>query len=159
VPASLACPLRGSCKSGVRGHRLRPARRRRRGVGREHGLDHPRHGRSAPAPSVLRYALRSLLERDSPLRIPPAALPGSLRFLASFAAHSTQRRWLAGVQSYAEISAQALDAYGQLAEAGVSAPVTEAPVYLTFGHPEQAAPVQHELDVLPTTGRATRSAN
>jgi len=105
-----------------------------------------------PEPAVLRFALRSLLERDSPLRIAPAALPGSLRFFASFAVHSTQRRWLAGVRSYAEISAQALDAYDQLAEAGVSAPVTEAPVYLAFGRPEQAAPVRHELDVLTDHG-------
>jgi D-amino-acid dehydrogenase len=65
---------------------------------------------------------------------------------------STPRRWLADVRSYAEITAQALDAYDQLAEAGVSAPVTEAPVYLAFGRPEQAAPARHELDVLTDHG-------
>jgi D-amino-acid dehydrogenase len=105
-----------------------------------------------PEPAVLRYALRSVLERDSPLRIPPTALPRELRFLAAFAAHCTQRQWLAGAASFAGISAQAQDAYDQLGKAGVSATVHEAPLFLAFEHPDQAAPVRHELEVLTQHG-------
>jgi D-amino-acid dehydrogenase len=105
-----------------------------------------------PEPAVLRYALRSLLERDSPLRIPPTALPRALRFLAAFATHCTQRQWLAGAASFTEIGAQAQDAYDQLAKAGVTATVSEAPLFLAFEHSEQAAPVRHELEVLTDHG-------
>ena len=47
-----------------------------------------------PEPGVLRYALRSVVQRDSPLRIAPAALPGIATFLASFARCCTEPRWL-----------------------------------------------------------------
>jgi D-amino-acid dehydrogenase len=103
-------------------------------------------------PAVLRYALRSLLERDSPLRIPPMALPGELGFLAAFATHCTQRQWLAGAASFAGISAQAQDAYDQLGKAGVNAAVREAPLFMAFAHPDQAAPVRRELEVLTDHG-------
>ena len=51
-----------------------------------------------PEPGVIGYALRSLLRRDSPLRVAPAALPATARFLVPFAMNCTHLgcpvRWL-----------------------------------------------------------------
>jgi D-amino-acid dehydrogenase len=104
-----------------------------------------------PEPSVLRYGLASLPRRDSPLRIPPADLPVTWRFLAAFAAHCTTRRWLAGVSRFAPISALALPAYDRLAEAGLGG-LTEAPVLAAFHRPEKARPMLHELGEIARIG-------
>ena len=72
-------------------------------------------------PGVLGYALRSLVRRDSPLRVTPAALPGNARFLASFALNCTQARWSRGVESLAGICALALSTYDLLERGGVRA--------------------------------------
>jgi D-amino-acid dehydrogenase len=42
-----------------------------------------------PEPGVVGYALRSLVRRDSPLRVTPAALPATARLLALFAMNCT----------------------------------------------------------------------
>src|SRR5699024_780822 len=46
-----------------------------------------------PEPSVLRYGLRSLLDRDAPLYVPAQFDPGMWAFLAEFARHCTTRSW------------------------------------------------------------------
>jgi D-amino-acid dehydrogenase len=106
-----------------------------------------------PEPAALRSALGSLLRPGSPLRIPPRSLPGTWRFLAAFAARSTTRRWLAGVASFAPISALALPAYDVLADGGVTGAVVEAPVVAAFGRPDQAAPLRHELQAIADSGQ------
>jgi D-amino-acid dehydrogenase len=106
-----------------------------------------------PEPAVLRSALGSLLRPGSPLRIPPRSLPGTWRFLAAFAAHSTTRRWLAGVASFAPISALALASYDVLAGGGVTGAVVEAPIVAAFDRPGQAAPLRHELQSIADSGQ------
>lgn len=44
-------------------------------------------------PSVLRYGLRSLLDRRAPLSIPASVDPGLWRFLLQFAGNCTWRSW------------------------------------------------------------------
>ena len=106
-----------------------------------------------PEPSVLRYGLVSLLRRDSPLRIPPAALPTTWRFLAAFAAHCTRRRWLAGLSGFAGLTALALSSYEKLAAAGAAETLEDAPVVAAFDRPEQAAALRHELRSVAATGQ------
>ncbi len=104
-------------------------------------------------PSVLRYGLASLVRRDSPLLIAPGALPATWRFLLAFAAHCTQRRWLAGVASYAELSGLAFASYQVLTQAGVTGTIEAAGVTAAFERPGQAAPLRRELLAVAAAGQ------
>jgi D-amino-acid dehydrogenase len=105
-----------------------------------------------PEPGVIGYALRSLARRDSPLRVAPTALPGTGRFLASFARNCTLARWTAGVAGLAGLCAQALDAYDVLEQGGVKAELSPAPIVMAFGDAASAAPVREELRILAGAG-------
>lgn len=101
-----------------------------------------------PEPAVLRYALRSLASRDSPLRVTPTALPVTARFLVSFALNCTEAKWQRGIAALAGICGLALDSYDLLTRAGVEAEVIAAPLVIAFGDRAEAAPVQHELQAI-----------
>ncbi len=105
-----------------------------------------------PEPSVLRYGLVSLLRPASPLRIAPAALPATWRFLTAFAAHCTRRQWLAGVAGYAGLNSLALSSYQALAEAGVAGRIENAAMVAAFDRPQQAGPLRHELQSVAAAG-------
>jgi D-amino-acid dehydrogenase len=105
-----------------------------------------------PEPSALRYGLASLLRPASPLRIPPGSIPATWRFLAGFAAHSTGRQWLAGVDGFAGLNALALSSYELLTEAGVADGPTDEAVVAAFDGPEQAGPLRHEVEAIAKAG-------
>ena len=107
-----------------------------------------------PEPGVIGYALRSVLRRDSPLRVTPSALPSTARFLASFAMNCTSARWKHGVESLVGISALALDAYDALERGGVRAELCPAAIVMAFGDAAEAVPVEHELQVIGAAGSA-----
>lgn len=107
-----------------------------------------------PEPGVVGYALRSLLRRDAPLRVTPAALPATARFLASFAMNCTPARWKRGVGSLAGICALALSSYDLLERSGVTAELWPSPIVMAFADPAEAAPVEHELRVIGEAGIA-----
>jgi D-amino-acid dehydrogenase len=96
-------------------------------------------------PGVLGYALRSILRRDSPLRLAPSALPANARFLSSFALNCTQAKWSRGVRNLAGLRALALPSYDRLERGGVTAQVRPAPILMAFTGAAEAAPVTHEL--------------
>jgi D-amino-acid dehydrogenase len=105
-----------------------------------------------PEPAALRYGLASLFRPASPLRITPAALPSTWRFLLDFAAHCTRRQWLAGISRFAALNAQALTAYRELAEAGVPDGGQDTTVTAAFDQPGDAAALRHELQAIAATG-------
>jgi D-amino-acid dehydrogenase len=105
-----------------------------------------------PEPGVLGYALRSLVRRDSPLRVVPSALPGTARFLVSFALCCTESRWRRGIGGLAEICALALSSYDLLKNGGVTAEVCPAPAVIAVGDAAEAAPVEHELKAIGEAG-------
>ena len=107
-----------------------------------------------PEPGVVGYALRSLVRRDSPLRVAPTALPATARFLASFAMHCTRARWTRGVRSLADICAVALSSYDLLERGGVTAELWPSPIVMAFGDAAEAVPVEHELRVIGEAGIA-----
>jgi len=107
-----------------------------------------------PEPGVIGYALRSLARRDSPLRVAPAALPATARFLASFARNCTRARWETGVASLAGLCAQALGAYDLLARGGVTAELCASPIVMAFADAAEARPVKHELQMIGEAGIA-----
>ncbi len=105
-----------------------------------------------PEPSALRYGVASLLRPASPLRIPPGSLPGTWRFLAGFAAHSTHRQWLAGVAGFAGLNALAVSSYELLTEAGVADGPKDEAVVAALERPEQAGPLRHEVLAIAAAG-------
>jgi D-amino-acid dehydrogenase len=105
-----------------------------------------------PEPGVVGYALRSLVRRDSPLRVTPAALPATARFLAPFAMNCTRARWERGVRSLAGLCALALSSYDRLERGGVTAELRPSAIVMAFGDAAEAAPVEHELRVISEAG-------
>src|SRR4051812_30741000 len=73
-----------------------------------------------PEPAVLRYGLRAVLSPRSPVYLPLRADATLARFLTGFVAHSTARRWRAGVAGYAPLYWRALGAFRRLAARGGS---------------------------------------
>jgi D-amino-acid dehydrogenase len=107
-----------------------------------------------PEPNVLSYALRSLVKRDSPLRVTPSALPVTAPFLAAFALNCTEARWKRGVADLAGICALALSSYELLSRGGVEGELSAAPLVMAFSDPAEAAPVEHELRAIGDAARA-----
>lgn len=107
-----------------------------------------------PEPSVLKYALRSLAQRDSPLRVAPAALPHTAAFFARFALSCSGRAWRRGVGDLARLGALAQESYDLLRKGGVSGELVAAPMLMTFDSPLEAAPVWHELHALAAAGQS-----
>jgi D-amino-acid dehydrogenase len=105
-----------------------------------------------PEPSVLRYAVASVLRPSSPLRIAPTALPTTGPFLAAFASHCTSRQWRAGVSGYAQLNALALESYEALADSAVMANIEDSAMITAFERPDQADSLRHELQAVADTG-------
>jgi D-amino-acid dehydrogenase len=101
-----------------------------------------------PEPGVLSYAVRSLVRRDSPLRVTPAALPVTARFLGAFALNCREARWERGVADLAGICSLALNSYDLLTRGGVEGELPAAPMVLAFSDRAEAAPVAHELQAV-----------
>jgi D-amino-acid dehydrogenase len=108
-----------------------------------------------PEPSVLASGIRSLVRRDSPLRIPARSLLGTAPFLFSFAMHCTTRRWSNGALAYNAISALAQSAYDRMSDEGVAAPLFDAPIVAAFAESREAAEFRHELEMLTLAGFPT----
>lgn len=83
-----------------------------------------------PHPAVLASGLRALFASSSPVYVPPSASPRLLAFLASFARHSTHRKWAAAMRDFAPMNLRALDAFERMAEGGVEATTYEADPFL-----------------------------
>lgn len=107
-----------------------------------------------PEPSVLRYGLRSLLDRSAPLYVPARPDPRLWSFLTRFAAHCTMRTWRRSMRAYLPVNAECLEAYDVLAASGVEAPMTEAPIMAAFQRKEQARGLLHELDLIRRSGQS-----
>ncbi|OEV02475.1 amino acid dehydrogenase [Streptomyces oceani] len=90
------------------------------------GMLNPAFTVPLPEPSVLRYGLRSLLDRSSPVSIPPAVDRQLWSFLLAFARNCTASQWLRAMGVFAELNRRCMEAYDQLATGGVSAPVKSA---------------------------------
>lgn len=104
-------------------------------------------------PSVVGYGLRSLLDPQAPLVVPPSPNPRLWGFLARFAAHSTWGSWGRAVRANLPLNAECLDAYDELTSNGVQAPTNAAPIVAGFESREQAAGLVHELERMREAGQ------
>lgn len=100
-----------------------------------------------PEPAVLRYGLKALLDPAAALSVPARLDPSLWAFLLRFARHCTPARWRRAVDALAAVNGAALDAYDELGRAGVTAPVTGAPIMAAFTHRDAARPLLRELAV------------
>ncbi|MFC4110224.1 NAD(P)/FAD-dependent oxidoreductase [Micromonospora zhanjiangensis] len=121
-----------------------------------------------PEPAVLRYGLRAVLSARSPVYLPLRADRDLWRFLLSFAAHSTARRWRRGMAAYVPLNERCLEAFDALAAGGVTALTKPAEPFLAcFAQERDSRGMLTELaqmrdagqDVTfrPVTGQEVRS--
>jgi D-amino-acid dehydrogenase len=107
-----------------------------------------------PEPAVLRYGLRAVLSPRSPVYLPLRADGTLLRFLASFARHSTPGQWRRGMAAYVPLNERALEAFDVLAAGGVSAPTHRATNFLAcFSREHQARGLLTELEQIRSAGQ------
>ncbi|HET6285446.1 MAG TPA: FAD-dependent oxidoreductase [Amycolatopsis sp.] len=104
-------------------------------------------------PGVLRYGLRTLLDRQAPLHVPPSPDPRLWSFLARFAANCTGRSWTRAVEANSPLNEECLEAFDVLTANGVDAPTTAAPITAAFENADQAAGLITELRHLGEAGQ------
>lgn len=109
-----------------------------------------------PEPAVLRYGVRSLLDRNAPLYVPVRIDVGLWSFLTRFAAHCNMRSWRAAMRGFIPVNSACLDAFDQLTEHGVDAPTVDAPIMAAFEKRAQADDLRRELDLIRQSGQDTR---
>lgn len=96
-------------------------------------------------PSVLRYGLRSLLDRQAPLHVPATFDPGLWRFLLRFAAHCRWSAWEAAARTGLLLNADCFEAFDVLTANGVRARTVEAPIVAAFDSAQHASGLLGEL--------------
>ncbi|MFG3257234.1 NAD(P)/FAD-dependent oxidoreductase [Streptomyces sp. NPDC048172] len=90
------------------------------------GMLNPSFTVPLPEPSVLRYGVKSLFDRSSPVSIPPAVDKELWAFLLAFTRNCTAARWQRTMAVFNELNRACLTAYEQLVDSGVKAPVKSA---------------------------------
>ncbi|WP_116040453.1 NAD(P)/FAD-dependent oxidoreductase [Amycolatopsis palatopharyngis] len=105
-------------------------------------------------PSVLRFGLRALLDRQAPLHVPATIDPGLWRFLLGFARHCTWKAWEDAAGANLPLNTECLEAFDVLTANGVRAPTFEAPITAAFESAQHATGLLHELRRLTDAGQA-----
>lgn len=103
-------------------------------------------------PSVIRYGLKSLLDKDSPLYVPFRFDPSLWRFMLSFARRCTMRSWRKTMASYVPVNQLAIGAYDELAAGGVTGKTHDAPIMAAFAKAANAAGLEKEIDDIRQAG-------
>ncbi|GAA3573402.1 FAD-dependent oxidoreductase [Amycolatopsis ultiminotia] len=104
-------------------------------------------------PAVLRYGLRTLLDRQAPLHVPASPDPRLLKFLARFAANCTSTSWSRAVRANLPLSEECLEAFDVLTANGVDAPTIDAPITAMFETAGNATGLLEELQRLGEAGQ------
>jgi D-amino-acid dehydrogenase len=103
-------------------------------------------------PGILRYGLKSLLDKDSPLYVPFKFDPKLWRFMLGFARRCTARTWRRTMASYVPVNQRAIEAYDELATGGVTAPTWEAPIMAAFRKADDSKALVHEIEQIRAAG-------
>ncbi|MFF5213265.1 NAD(P)/FAD-dependent oxidoreductase [Streptosporangium sp. NPDC000396] len=107
-------------------------------------------------PGVLRYGLRSLLDRSAPLHVPATPDVKLWSFLTRFAMNCTWQSWGRAVQANLPFNEECLEAFDVLTSNGVEASTVEAPIMAAFESPRQAVGLLHELRRINESGLEIR---
>lgn len=106
-----------------------------------------------PEPGVLRYGLRSLLDRNAPLSVPATVDPALWSFLAKFAKRCTMRAWHRSMRSFVPVNSECLDAFDALVAGGVQASTTRAPITAAFEKADQMSDLRREFELIRQSGQ------
>jgi D-amino-acid dehydrogenase len=104
-------------------------------------------------PRMLRYGLRSFLNRTAPVRVPLAADPGLWTFLMRFAANCQGSSWTRAARASAVLNQGCMEAYDVLVSNGVDASITDAPITAVFRTPPHAEQLLDELQRMRDAGQ------
>ena len=105
------------------------------------------------SPKTLRYGLRSLRDRNAPLRVPWSVDGALWLFLAQFAANCRTAAFDRAVEANVPLNQECIEAFDVLISNGVDAPVTDAPITGLFRSTEHAEHMMRELRVLERAGQ------
>lgn len=106
-----------------------------------------------PEPAVLRYGLRAVLSRRSPVYVPLRPDANLLKFLAGFTRNSTAARFRRGLRALTPLGQRAVGCFEELVGNGVDATVHEAaPVLAVYREPSETEPLLHELAEVRAAG-------
>jgi len=103
-------------------------------------------------PSILRYGMKSLLDKHSPLYVPFKFDPDLWRFLIGFARHCTMRSWRRTMADYVPVNRLAIEAYDELAAGGVTGKTHEAPIMAAFATVAKSAGLVREVELIHEAG-------
>lgn len=106
------------------------------------------------SPKVLRYALRSLLDRSAPLHIPWTADSALWLFLMQFAVNCRPSAWNRAVHANIPLNEECIEAFDVLLGNGVDTPVTDAPITALFRTTHDAEHMMRELRALEKAGQS-----
>jgi D-amino-acid dehydrogenase len=109
------------------------------------GFISPAHCVPLPEPNLLRYGVRALLDRRSPVSLP---LRGDLRrakFLFEMVGHCTSSSWRRSMAAYGPLNALAIGAYDTQRSGGVTADFTTADIVSGFKDPRAASGLLEEF--------------
>ncbi|ASR34487.1 amino acid dehydrogenase [Prauserella marina] len=104
-------------------------------------------------PGVLRFGIRSLFDRAAPLHVPMTPNPALWRFLLRFAVRCRWPEWERVAKANLALSGKSLEAFDQLAGAGVDVGAMQAPVTALFENQKGAAGLIGELERLRDVGQ------
>lgn len=105
------------------------------------------------SPAVLRYGMRSLLDKTAPLHIPLSADRALAAFLLQFAANCRKSIWRRAVRANLPLNEEAIEAFDVLVANGVDAPVTDAPITAVFRSTDAAEHMLSEMRELEKAGQ------
>lgn len=114
----------------------------------------PAHATPLPSPAVLRYGVRAVLGRRSPVVLPWRGGPGRTRFLLEMIRHCTEVSWRRSMEVYHVLNQQALDAFDEQHAGGVEADTVEADILTGFTDVDDARSVLEELVGVVQSGQA-----
>lgn len=103
-------------------------------------------------PSVIKYGLKSLMDKHAALYVPFKFDPKLWRFLLGFARRCTMRSWHKTMAHYVPMNRLAIEAFDELAEHGVKGEVHEAPIMAAFLSEAKAAGLVREIDLIHKAG-------
>lgn len=106
-----------------------------------------------PEPSILRYGVRAVLDRHSPVRLPPRADRDLARFLLRMTRHCTWPQWKRAMAGYRGLNERIFESFDAQLSAGVPAETHEADVLAAFPDFAAAAGLHHELAGVAASGQ------
>ena len=106
-----------------------------------------------PEPAVLRYGIKAITNRSSPLVVPLRPSGSLSAFLAEFALNCRAKTWSTSMASMRQLNQPSLSAYDQMIDGDVQAETVSAPVVCGFIHEDDAHPLIEELRLMVGSGQ------